>query len=57
MMAGGYSYPGANATAAPGAPGQPLGGLAAAAATHGHGHGGWGQQPSVGQGGAHYSRR
>ncbi|KAF9524285.1 SRF-type transcription factor (DNA-binding and dimerization domain)-domain-containing protein [Crepidotus variabilis] len=56
MMAGGYSYPGSNAAPAPGAPGQQLGGLAAAAAQHGHG-GHWGQQPPVGQGGGHYGRR
>ncbi|RXW24429.1 hypothetical protein EST38_g1424 [Candolleomyces aberdarensis] len=53
MSPGSYSYPG------PGAPpnqsGQQLGGLAAAAASHGH----WGQaaqQPPVSQGG-HYGRR
>jgi len=54
MMTSGYSYPGANTTSAPGAQGQQLGGLAAAAAQHGHsGH--W-QQPPVAQGG-HYTRR
>jgi len=56
MMAGGYSYPGPNATSGPGAPTQQLGGLAAAAAQHGHG-GHWAQQPPVAQGGGHYGRR
>lgn len=55
MMTSGYSYPGPNTTSPPGAPGQQLGGLAAAAAQHGHG-GHW-QQPPVAQGGGHYGRR
>ncbi|KAF5338969.1 hypothetical protein D9611_008808 [Ephemerocybe angulata] len=53
MSPGGYSYPGPGAPPSQG--GQQLGGLAAAAASHGH----WGQaaqQPPVSQGN-HYGRR
>ncbi|KAF8177013.1 hypothetical protein BJ912DRAFT_1024266 [Pholiota molesta] len=56
MLPGGYTYPGPGAPPAQGAPGQQLGGLAAAAATQQHHWGSPQQQPQVGQGG-HYGRR
>lgn len=53
MPPGGYQYPGLNAPQ--GGPGQPLGGLAAAAAQHGHGH--WPPAQQQVQQGGHYGRR
>jgi pheromone receptor transcription factor len=56
MMNNSQYYAAQGSAPTQGGPGQQLGGLAAAAATHGNPH--WGAQPSpqVGQG-AHYSRR